>query len=119
MRYLATEVHATHAGQHQVKQHQVGDGVAQNACMARSPSATKVGSKAPPAKHDGEHLGEGGVVIDDQHAKGKGLSFHGKHKEIVTVTGRLSTQKVQRTPIGGVRHPPFGAHQRKKGGRRE
>ena len=76
------------------------------------PVGDKSGLEALTAEHDAEHLGEGGVVIDDQYA-----TFHRPHRSMETPAGAVtrrrwgSTQKVQRTPIGRVRHPAFG-HQR-------
>ena len=50
--------------------------------MALSPSATNVGSNPSPRKDDPQHLGEGGVIIDDQHA-----TFHIPHRSMSAVVG--------------------------------
>ena len=56
--------------------HQVGPGIPENLDRL-----VAVGDKSRleplTAKHDPEHLGEGGVVIDDEHS-----SFHGPHRSM-------------------------------------
>ena len=52
-----------------------------NAASAWSPSAQNDGLEALAAQHDAEHLGQRGVVVDDQHA-----SLHPRHAHDVIVT---------------------------------
>ena len=73
---LTAHVDSVGARQHQVKQDQVGPGIPEN-----FDRLVAVGdeSRLEPlaAKHDPEHLGEGGVVIDDKHT-----TFHGPHRSM-------------------------------------
>ena len=55
-------------GQHQVEQHDVGLGLAEG--LQRAAAVGHEGRLEPVgAQHDAEHLGEGGVVVDHQHAR--------------------------------------------------
>ena len=68
------DVDPVHAGQHQVEQHQVGLELAQRG-QRTSTVGDHRGVEALPAQHDGQHLGQGGVVVHDQHA-----CLHAQHR---------------------------------------
>jgi len=64
---LPADLKAVGAGQHQVEQHDVGTLATERAQRGISVGHHR-GLEALTAQHDAEHLGEGGVVVDDQDA---------------------------------------------------
>src|SRR6516225_9274540 len=73
---LTAYIDSVRAREHQVQQHQIRPGIPE--CLDRLIAVSYEGRlETLTAKHDTEHLGEGGVVIDDQHT-----SFHGPHRSM-------------------------------------
>ena len=63
-----TNVDAGQARQHQVEQHDIGLGLAEG--LQRAAAVRHEGRvEAVGAEHDAEHLGQGGVVVDHEHAR--------------------------------------------------
>ena len=78
------------ARQHQVEQHDVGLGLAEG--LQRAAAVRHEGRLEPVgAQHDAEHLGEGGVVVDDQHA--------GLHAPMVTSRGHDGARSRARATV--------------------
>jgi hypothetical protein len=76
--YLAADVYAVHARQHQIEQHQVGTSIPERLHgVIAIGHERRVESFSP--EHDADHFGEGGVVVDDQHT-----TFHGPHRSTET-----------------------------------
>ena len=83
---VLADLQAVAAGQHQVQQHEVGPGLLEDADRA-----VAVGDEgrfvALAPQHDAEHLGEGGVVVDDQDSAAAGPvlgsgGWHGAHSAL-------------------------------------
>ena len=70
---LLADVDAVLAGQHQVEQHDVGPVVAELRPAPGHRGCTDRRVEALLAQHDGEHLGQGRVVVDDEDASLGGI----------------------------------------------
>ena len=68
----ASEVDAVGTGEHQVEEDQVGLVVAERV-EGHVAAAHDAAVEALLAEHDGEHLRQGGVVVDDEHASARGF----------------------------------------------
>ena len=81
---LPPDVHATLARIHRTFS-PLAETLGRVPLMGVIPVGDKSRLEALTAEHDAEHLGQGGVVIDDQHA-----TFHGPHRSTEAAPGAVT-----------------------------
>ena len=88
------DVDAVHAGQHQVEQHQVGPQFAHRGQRLRAVGDHR-GVETLVAQDDGEHLGQRGVVVDDQNPLPHGVHGVTESRQSPASTRRVATSTLR------------------------